>query len=60
MATTTKAHRRIVRDILDTLSDYPNEARDEVLDELIGIAVREEELTSMDADLIRTLIWARS
>ena len=60
MATTTKVHRRIASDILDTLSDYPNEVRDEVLDELISIAVREEDLTSMDVSLIHTLIWARS
>jgi hypothetical protein len=60
MATVNKRLKRIADDLLETLADYPNEARDEVISELMEITVREEELTYAERAVIETLIWAHS
>jgi uncharacterized tellurite resistance protein B-like protein len=45
---------------MEMLSEYPNEARDEVLDELIKCAAMDHELTSAEVAVVQTMIWARS
>jgi hypothetical protein len=60
MATVNKRLKRIANDILETVADYPSEARDEVIGEMMSIMAREEELTSAERAVVETLIWAHS
>lgn len=59
-ATSTPRLRKITNEIMEMLSEYPNEARDEVLDELIKCAAMDHELTSAEVAVVQTMIWARS
>lgn len=51
---------KITDDIMEMLEEYPNEAREEVLDALVEVAVMDHELTSAEVAVVQTLIWARS
>lgn len=59
-ATSTPRLRKITNEIMEMLSEYPNEARDEVLDELVKCAAMDHELTSAEVAVVQTMIWARS
>lgn len=59
-AKSTPRLRKITDDIMEMLEEYPNEARDEVLDELIKCAVMDHELTDAEVAVVQTMIWARS
>lgn len=59
-ATSTPRLRKVTNEIMEMLSEYPNEARDEVLDELIKCAAMDHELTSAEVAVVQTMIWARS
>lgn len=58
--TSTPRLRKVTNEIMDMLSEYPNEARDEVLDELIKCAAMDHELTNAEVAAVQTMIWARS
>ena len=59
-ATSSPRLRKITNEIMEMLSEYPNEARDEVLDALIKCAAMDHELTSAEVAVVQTMIWARS
>jgi uncharacterized tellurite resistance protein B-like protein len=59
-ATSSPRLRKITNEIMEMLSEYPNEARDEVLDELVKCAAMDHELTSAEVAVVQTMIWARS
>jgi hypothetical protein len=48
--------KAIARNIKEDARDYPNEARDEVLGELIAITIREEELTAAEISELYILL----
>lgn len=51
---------KVTNDIMEMLAEYPDEARSEVLDALIDVAVMDHELTDADVAVVQTMIWARS
>jgi uncharacterized tellurite resistance protein B-like protein len=59
-ATSSPRLRKVTNEIMEMLSEYPNEARDEVLDELVKCAAMDHELTSAEVAVVQTMIWARS
>jgi|688.fasta_scaffold2075050_2 hypothetical protein len=59
-ATSSPRLRKVTNEIMEMLSEYPNEARDEVLDALIECAAMDHELTSAEVAVVQTMIWARS
>jgi hypothetical protein len=48
--------KTLARDIKADASDYPLEVRDEVLEELARITIREEELSSAEASALYDLL----
>ena len=59
-ATSSPRLRKVTNDIMEMLAEYPDEARSEVLDALIDVAVMDHELTDAEVAVVQTMIWARS
>lgn len=57
MTTTKKNIKKMARDIMTELSDYPAEARHEAGDELVRIYKEDEELTSAEAKALVAALW---
>ncbi len=56
---TNKQLRQLAGEIISDAREWPAEARDEVLEELISLTAREEELSSDETDLVRDMVSAR-
>jgi hypothetical protein len=56
---TTKQLQKIANDVIADAREWPAEARDEVLDELIRCAASDAELTSSETNQLFDLVSAR-
>jgi Holliday junction resolvasome RuvABC DNA-binding subunit len=54
---TTKNIKKMAREIMSELSDYPADARYEAGDELVRIYKEDEELTSAEAKTLIEALW---
>ena len=59
-ATSSPRLRKITKEVMEAVMDFPSGDRAEVLDALIEIAAVDHELTDAEVAVIQTLIWARS
>lgn len=59
-ATSSPRLRKITKEVMEAVMDFPSGDRGEVLEALIEIAAVDHELTDAEVAVVQTLIWARS